>query len=87
MVRQPPSGTPHSPWHHKVNKTSIRAASDDNITSCQVSKANILFLSGIFGYVNYLVERDRKYILDTLVNGEFLPHPSPLARALKAAKY
>jgi hypothetical protein len=26
--------------------------------------------SGIFGYVNYLVEKDRKYILDTLVNGE-----------------
>jgi hypothetical protein len=25
--------------------------------------------SGIFGYVNCLVERDRKYILDTLVNG------------------
>ncbi|KAI9787825.1 MAG: glutamine--fructose-6-phosphate transaminase (isomerizing) [Peltula sp. TS41687] len=25
--------------------------------------------SGIFGYLNYLVERDRKYILDTLVNG------------------
>ncbi|KKA27630.1 hypothetical protein TD95_001736, partial [Thielaviopsis punctulata] len=24
---------------------------------------------GIFGYVNYLVEQDRKYILDTLVNG------------------
>ena len=27
--------------------------------------------SGIFGYVNYLVEKDRKYILDTLVNGMF----------------
>ena len=25
--------------------------------------------SGIFGYLNYLVEKDRKYILDTLVNG------------------
>jgi glutamine---fructose-6-phosphate transaminase (isomerizing) len=25
--------------------------------------------SGIFGYINYLVDRDRKYILDTLVNG------------------
>jgi hypothetical protein len=25
--------------------------------------------SGIFGYINYLVEKDRKYILDTLVNG------------------
>lgn len=27
------------------------------------------YSSGIFGYVNYLVEKDRKYILDTLVNG------------------
>ncbi len=26
--------------------------------------------SGIFGYINYLVEKDRKYVLDTLVNGE-----------------
>jgi hypothetical protein len=26
--------------------------------------------SGIFGYINYLVEKDRKYILDTLVNGK-----------------
>jgi hypothetical protein len=26
--------------------------------------------SGIFGYINYLVEKDRKYILNTLINGE-----------------
>ncbi|KAF5542139.1 GFA1-glucosamine-fructose-6-phosphate transaminase, partial [Fusarium phyllophilum] len=26
-------------------------------------------ISGIFGYINYLVEKDRKFILDTLVNG------------------
>jgi glucosamine--fructose-6-phosphate aminotransferase (isomerizing) len=25
--------------------------------------------SGIFGYINYLVEKDRKYIIETLVNG------------------
>jgi hypothetical protein len=30
-----------------------------------------LLSSGIFGYINYLVEKDRKYILDTLVNGPF----------------
>lgn len=29
--------------------------------------------SGIFGYINYLVEKDRKYILDTLINGKFCP--------------
>ena len=28
--------------------------------------------SGIFGYISYLVEKDRKYILDTLVNGRHL---------------
>lgn len=27
-------------------------------------------MCGIFGYINYLVEKDRKYILDTLVNGK-----------------
>jgi hypothetical protein len=26
--------------------------------------------SGIFGYINYLVEKDRNYILQTLVNGK-----------------
>ncbi|KAL8673698.1 MAG: hypothetical protein Q9168_001859 [Polycauliona sp. 1 TL-2023] len=26
-------------------------------------------MCGIFGYINYLVEKDRKYILETLVNG------------------
>ena len=25
--------------------------------------------SGIFGYISYLVEKDRKFIIDTLVNG------------------
>ena len=29
-----------------------------------------LRVSGIFGYINYLVEKDRKFILDTLVNGQ-----------------
>lgn len=29
--------------------------------------------SGIFGYINYLVEKDRKYILDTLINGKCCP--------------
>jgi hypothetical protein len=25
--------------------------------------------SGIFGYVNYLVEKDRRVIIETLING------------------
>ena len=37
-------------------------------------------MCGIFGYINYLVEKDRKYILDTLVNGE-----RPLSRGRTAA--
>ena len=39
-----------------------------------IEKANTDHLwanSGIFGYVNYLVEKDRKFILETLLNGEF----------------
>lgn len=35
--------------------------------------------SGIFGYINYLVEKDRKYILDTLVNGMHGSEPSSRA--------
>lgn len=36
----------------------------------QVLPANTSFFrSGIFGYINYLVEKDRDYILKTLVNG------------------
>lgn len=33
--------------------------------------------SGIFGYINYLVEKDRKYILDTLINGAYPVLNSP----------
>ena len=33
-------------------------------TACKLT-----FVSGIFGYINYLVERDRRFILDTLLNG------------------
>lgn len=51
--------------------------------------------SGIFGYINYLVERDRKYILDTLVNGENaldrplldLPAHLPLPLGLSRLEY
>jgi len=34
--------------------------------------AKLTVYSGIFGYINYLVEKDRKFILDTLVNGRLL---------------
>lgn len=34
--------------------------------------------SGIFGYINYLVEKDRKWIVDTLINGmPFCSAPLP----------
>jgi hypothetical protein len=32
-------------------------------------KADGEVCSGIFGYINYLVEKDRKFIIDTLING------------------
>lgn len=38
---------------------SIKLRSTDRFCVC----------SGIFGYINYLVEKDRKYIIETLVNG------------------
>jgi len=41
--------------------------------------------SGIFGYVNYLVEKDRKTILDTLVNGMLSRDPCALKRAATSA--
>ncbi|RMJ06989.1 hypothetical protein CDV36_013412, partial [Fusarium kuroshium] len=34
-------------------------------------------MCGIFGYINYLVEKDRKFILDTLINGQ-CSHVAPL---------
>jgi hypothetical protein len=41
--------------------------------------------SGIFGYVNYLVEKDRKTILDTLVNGMSTRDPWAPTRATTSA--
>lgn len=43
--------------------------------------------SGIFGYVNYLVEKDRKFIVDTLINGMWpssIPPPIPTPSQLAA---
>jgi len=46
--------------------------------------------SGIFGYVNYLVEKDRKYIIDTLVNGQsaaiIRPVPSLTCRRPRSSR-
>ena len=39
------------------------------LTVDQNNLFSLILPSGIFGYINYLVEKDRKYILDTLVNG------------------
>jgi hypothetical protein len=41
--------------------------------------------SGIFGYINYLVEKDRKTILDTLVNGMLSRDPG-LPQELRQAQ-
>jgi hypothetical protein len=36
--------------------------------------------SGIFGYINYLVDKDRKYILNTLINGRSPVPPHCIGR-------
>lgn len=41
--------------------------------------------SGIFGYINYLVEKDRKFIIDTLVNGMILFLSEAVSRAVLRA--
>jgi hypothetical protein len=41
----------------------------------------VVSYSGIFGYVNYLVEKDRKFIIDTLINGMW-PFVSPQSASL-----
>lgn len=38
--------------------------------------------SGIFGYINYLVEKDRDYIVQTLVNGKQDPFLSLRSKRL-----
>lgn len=34
-----------------------------------VGKPDHRSYSGIFGYINYLVEKDRRFIIETLLNG------------------
>ena len=54
-------------WYDKMSTTDV----------CQLRPTNSHpRRSGIFGYINYLVEKDRRYILDTLVNGMANP-PDP----------
>lgn len=42
-----------------------------------------LISSGIFGYINYLVERDRQFIIDTLLNGM---SPTTMLLSLKSGE-
>jgi hypothetical protein len=48
--------------------SNARRGNSSNYETAAEGRAN-MGNSGIFGYVNYLVEKDRKTILDTLVNG------------------
>jgi glucosamine--fructose-6-phosphate aminotransferase (isomerizing) len=59
-----PCGKSPPPHHGKLSK--LRGAQADDCV-----------YSGIFGYINYLVEKDRKYILDTLINGKLSSNPFP----------
>jgi len=58
--------------------------SNHNLRTTAERQAN-MGNSGIFGYVNYLVEKDRKTILDTLVNGMYSGVPWTLIRAATSA--
>jgi hypothetical protein len=48
---------------------ALRAAGAAASAANKETALTVAANSGIFGYINYLVEKDRKYILDTLVNG------------------
>lgn len=55
----------------------MRAAVGGNVSlQCAVETDSDHDCSGIFGYINYLVEKDRKFILNTLINGVLPPIPS-----------
>ena len=63
-----------TPLHDRNNKLNTTVEGRANMGN-----------SGIFGYVNYLVEKDRKTILDTLVNGMPSRDPCALERAATIA--
>jgi hypothetical protein len=60
-------------FHHVVSQAAplaaLRAAGAAASAANKETALTVAANSGIFGYINYLVEKDRKYILDTLVNG------------------
>jgi hypothetical protein len=58
---------------HRPQRPVLAARDDD--TQTHPDSADDPWHSGIFGYINYLVEKDRKYILNTLINGKSRPRP------------
>lgn len=50
-------------------QTKAKEAACTQLAQRLAADVDILSSSGIFGYVNYLVEKDRKFIIDTLING------------------
>jgi hypothetical protein len=62
----------HTSFVSSCGKSSCPACCKLRAAASAANKETALTVaanSGIFGYINYLVEKDRKYILDTLVNG------------------
>ena len=60
-------------WQKRAWKRSIGREKEHRLIA-------IVLDSGIFGYINYLVEKDRKFILDTLVNGQCSCSPPNIQR-------
>lgn len=59
------------PLQRTASAQSLESAIRDQLLTVSSSS------SGIFGYVNYLVEKDRKFIVDTLINGMWTSPVSP----------
>jgi hypothetical protein len=54
---------------HVVSQVHFAPLELRSSASCKLDEADHVY-SGIFGYINYLVEKDRNYILNTLINGK-----------------
>ncbi|KAJ3518729.1 hypothetical protein NM208_g14407 [Fusarium decemcellulare] len=61
----------HSLAHPSLRSSTSPPTALSSRPHCErfTSAKSSVKMCGIFGYINYLVEKDRKFILDTLING------------------
>jgi hypothetical protein len=69
--------------HHVVRGAFPHLSSFHQRENHRVVLTCVFISSGIFGYINYLVERDRQFIIDTLLNGM---SPTTVLRSLKSGE-